>query len=233
MKKLEVVVTGTGKCGTVFMAKLLTSTGINCGHESIFTNKGLEEALLRLNDPFLIHLSECSTNATEKWTEPKDIVADSSYMSAPFLNNEIFKDAKIIHVVRHPINVISSFVLCGNYFTNKPVKHNIYYEKFIKSHCPEVYNNNYDCVTRGAIFYIKWNEMIENLSNKNNYFFYRIEDDPSKLIKFLNKENYSKDIDKKTNTWNTNNFKITINEIQKPIREQLIKIGKKYGYYRF
>ena len=35
-QKLDFLVTGTGRCGTVYMAELLTSLGIPCGHESLF-----------------------------------------------------------------------------------------------------------------------------------------------------------------------------------------------------
>ena len=46
--ELKIISTGTGRCGTAYMSKLLTSVGIPCGHESLFTNKGLTEYKYRI-----------------------------------------------------------------------------------------------------------------------------------------------------------------------------------------
>jgi LPS sulfotransferase NodH len=49
MAKLKFLVTGSGRSGTNYMSRFLTSVGIMCGHESIFTHDGITEAIYRLS----------------------------------------------------------------------------------------------------------------------------------------------------------------------------------------
>ena len=44
MRRLQYAITGTGRSGTVYLANLLTSAALPCGHESIFTPWGYREA---------------------------------------------------------------------------------------------------------------------------------------------------------------------------------------------
>jgi hypothetical protein len=100
---IKYIVTGTGRCGTMFFAKYLTSAGINCGHELIFTNSGVEAA----NKNLLIN---------------NNVQADSSYMAAPYLSHSLLKNAKIVHLVRDPIKVLNSFVSGYVYFLSPILK---------------------------------------------------------------------------------------------------------------
>ena len=122
MVNLKYLVTGTGKCGTVFMARFLTSLGIPCGHESIFDWKGYKWAEKRLANKERIELSNTSKSSyhpqavpgqrivqLEKWIDINELEAESSYMAAPFLGRDILKDVTIIHIVRNPIKVVNSF----------------------------------------------------------------------------------------------------------------------------
>jgi hypothetical protein len=234
MKELKLLVTGTGKSGTLFMANLLTSMDFPCGHESIFTEKGIEEAKSRLINVNKIKFSNCSINELKSnWTDPANIVADSSYLAAPFLSEDFLRNAKIIHVVRNPIYVISSFVFSGGYFGDDWPPHSIDFQNFIKSNCPIVYDNNLNNINRAAIFYIEWNRMIEERSNKNNYFFYRLEDKIEILLNYLNKYEYNKNLGKKINCWNKNNLKIKLNDLEKTIRNEILEVSEKYGYHLF
>lgn len=79
------IVVGTGRCGTGFMAAMLTRAGIRCGHEEFFTSSGFEP-------PYSDH-SQC---------------ADSSWLAVPFLDD--FPDATVVLVHRHPVDVIASFL---------------------------------------------------------------------------------------------------------------------------
>jgi hypothetical protein len=71
MRKLKLVLTGTGRCATGFYAKFLTSAGATCGHERFFGVGGLEAALDVL--------------AAGHWV---GTVAESSWLAAPFLDSE-------------------------------------------------------------------------------------------------------------------------------------------------
>ena len=46
---LKYLITGTGRCGTVFCARSLTNLGTPCGHESIFDWRELELAIKKIN----------------------------------------------------------------------------------------------------------------------------------------------------------------------------------------
>ena len=232
MKKLECLVVGTGRCGTAYMAQLLTSAGIPCGHESIFSNKGIIEIKNKLKNPDAIELSECSLMTENPWVDPKEIIADSSYLAAPYLKSNFLSNTKIIHVVRHPIDVISSFVLDGLYFESFIPEKSEPYQNFIKKHIPAVYNNNFDAINRAAIYYISWNKLIErNIKFYKNYFFHNIESNPSKLIKFLGKKQYDRSINKKINTWKKEQRSISLRKLHPKVLANLKEISLRYNYH--
>lgn len=242
MKHLDYIITGTGRCGTVYMARLLTSVGILCGHETIFDFCGIRGAQKRLSgeDPLRLSIASSLDYDAEKnehhkveWHPNVDnIVADSSYMAAPFLADEILKGAKLIHIVRDPIKVINSF--CNNiyYFGNgvNDWKANQTYEKFICNFLPELKMPmpQYD---RASLYYVRWNQMIE----KNNPdFFFRVEDSPIELFKFLGAPNiteYYKESNTNTfKSYNTDVFDSLMKIQNRNIRLEVAKMARKYGY---
>ena len=77
-----IVVTGTGRSGTGYMSKLLTSAGIKSGHETLFN--------------------------TDTFKNSKELKADCSWLAAPFLHK--YPTFTIVHAVREPIKVINSFL---------------------------------------------------------------------------------------------------------------------------
>ena len=240
MKKLKYLVTGTGRSGTVFMARLLTSVGILCGHETIFDFNGLEAAKQRLCEEQELKLSYCSgmkfdhktnTYASVDWhPNIQSIVADSSYMSAPFLNDDILSGTTIIHVVRNPVNVIDSFCNSIDYFSSISVNEEAEkYEKFIYSHATDLRQDlpQYD---KAALYYILWNEMIEK---SNPDIFFRIEDDPSLLLNKIGiPEGQPYFCEKSVNTFE----RVKLDQFDctkiktKSIRIKLCDFAEKYGY---
>ena len=232
--KLKYVITGTGRCGTVFMARFLTSLGIPCGHESIFGHEGLEVAKRRLNEvlwPDLSHASKMSL-INGKWHEEpvwiKDlskIQADASYMAAPFLDDKCLTDTKIIHVVRNPIEVVQSFCNYINYFKSNIPSNK--YEEFIYGKIKELTNSisNYD---RACLFYIIWNEMIEKRAD----FFHRIEDDPNKICDFISVHSQEFFSNKSINSykrWTEEKFDIHMIS-DSEIKKKFVAMGRRYGY---
>ena len=189
MKKLEYLVTGTGRCGTVFMARFLTSLGVPCGHEAIFDWRGYRWAEKRLKGEEPVECSSASSLslvngkwiAESPWVDASEIVAESSYLAAPFLDDPILEDVPIIHVVRNPIRVINSFCNYLGYFQEREGTNS--YEQMIYRHFPELKLNmtQYD---RAALFYILWNGLIDSKES----FFHRIEDDTDTLLEFLHKQ---------------------------------------------
>ncbi|MHC4544183.1 MAG: glycosyltransferase family 2 protein [Planctomycetota bacterium] len=134
MRKLKLVLTGTGRCATGFYARFLTSAGIVCGHERFFSVGGLEAALETLG---------------KHWT---GTIAESSWLAAPFLDSEPLEDALVIHLVRHPKLVIESWL-------RVPPETTPVYAEFAIAHLPEL--NHYSGIDRLAYRYVAWNKLIE------------------------------------------------------------------------
>ena len=92
LHRLKLIATGTGRCGTRFVSKLLTSAGLTCGHERFFDFNGLDFAKEQL---------------ANHWY---GTYAESSWCAAPFLSDETLKDAFLVHLVRHPKTYIGSLL---------------------------------------------------------------------------------------------------------------------------
>lgn len=230
--KLKYLVTGTGRCGTVFMARLLTSVGIPCGHETIFDWRGLEIAKSRLSGKESLKLSYCSTvewndgiwSQLPVWLpDINKIEAESSYMAAPFLDQDVLADATVIHVVRNPIRVVNSFCNHIEYFRNNTANNS--YEQFIYNCLPELRKEMPAC-DRACLFYIRWNQMIKSS------IFHRIEDDPQKITEALG-INGPVIRDKTINTMKKKGVKtFFLQDIQSSeIRDEFVALGKSYGYH--
>lgn len=198
LSKLKYLVVGTGRSGTVYMAKLLSSIGISCTHEAIFKNDGLEAAKQRLSGEKPLEISPISKYASvveesegRYWFKKgglQKIEAESSYMAAPFIQDESLKDVTIIHAVRHPMKVINSFVNGLLYFQDWCLRKPEYeeYHKFIMKYVPNLYDPPTPLL-RAALYWVEWNEMIERLCKGKNHFLFRVEHKPDKLIRYLGK----------------------------------------------
>jgi hypothetical protein len=232
MDDLKFLITGTGRCGSVFFARWLTHLGIPCGHESIFDWNGLDIAIQRIQNKIpkaLSIISQENCNAME-WIDPDIIEAESSYMSAPFLDHSILDKTKIIHCVRHPVKVVNSFCNYHNYFQN-PELHEDKWESFIYRHISEL-NQNLTPYDRTCLYYIRWNELIEYNLNNRDCHFHRIEDDMSHVFNFINVLPTTNVFDdKKINSLQKPSAKFDISLISNPIiRKMFVQIGEKYGY---
>lgn len=193
--QLKYLVVGTGRCGTVFMARLLSSIGIPCTHEGIFYRDGLVPALARMKGELPIEISDIAKMASQddegngvKWFQDEDgvIEAESSYMAAPFLDHPSLENTAIIHVVREPMAVINSFVEGFQYFRpesfNEEYVRN--YHRFIYGHLP-VLKEKMDTVSRAALYYVEWNEMIERLAKGRRYYLHLLNRPLDRLFKFV------------------------------------------------
>ena len=230
---LKFLITGTGRCGSVYMARWLTKLGIPCGHESVFDWRGIDLAQKRINGEAKPVLSYCSTtqkNASGKWDNvPKwlddidQIQAESSYMAAPYLDK--LKGVKILHVTRDPVKVINSFCNYIDYFKSHIPDNR--YENFIYKHLPELTQELPTPYDRCALFYILWNRMIEPYADLR----WPIEGDPKIVTDWLGIEGQPFE-NKKINTFKKDVFPFHIHQLQdRWIREELIKIIHDYGYF--
>lgn len=219
--RLPFIVVGTGRCGTVSCAKLLTAVGIPCGHEKIFGPRGMAN---KTNSDVSI---ECGLKNVQS------IMADSSYMAVPFLKHTILIDAIIIHVVRNPIDVILSFHNKLQYWTSDNL--NIW-EKFISSHIPEIFNYKTP-LEKNCYYVVKWNKWIQEQASKK-YFRIRIEKDCEGLLKRLRIPTGLQPKFEVANSYENWKFKLpplknpaTKEDILScPLRENIKELAKEYGY---
>jgi len=192
------IVTGTGRCGTTYLAKLLTSMSYPCGHESIFNyedENAIKNRLLK-SDYTLSICSQSTLNIRydpnkKDWIKLDEIIADSSYMAAPYLNWKELEKIKIIHVYRNPLDVIRSFLNDIKYFSQKtPNNSNIFnelgYENKIYNILPELSEID-NSLERACYYYIEWNKMIKNNCTNKEVLTIKIEDKEKdkKIIDFL------------------------------------------------
>jgi len=227
--ELKVLVTGTGRCGTNFMANLLTSLGHPCGHEAVFTPAGWTLAGEILRGRIRPENSEISKAGTIL-SEYMELVGDSSYMAAPYLGRV---DTFVIHVVRNPMHVVASLI--GDKFRqfaeSKPMDYedlpgHFAYESFMYEHLPELHEEM-PVIDRACLFYIRWNEIIE-ASGKVD-IFHRIEDPPeaiNEVFGFGGK--YS---DTKCNSSSESSCRWILEQLVcPPILAGMKDIMKRYGY---
>lgn len=240
MKKLKYLVVGTGRSGTVYYARLLTSLGFPCGHESFFTYQDIDSALARLSGRVCPTLSGCSQVRfdghqdipikpyVDKNTE---LVAESSYMAVPFLHHDCLKETEVLHVVRHPVKVLNSFLNYLRYFYEPPicVPPNPIYEAFIYRHLPEL--KSYAApLERAAMYYVLWNEMIER---RKTLAIFRAEDGPDPLKRLLGVESVVDNVfdDRKVNSYECPGNRFDLGMLPKgSVKDRFVEIGRRYGY---
>jgi hypothetical protein len=224
--KIKFLITGMPRSGTVYMARLLTSLEIMCGHESIFTPEGIEGAINRLNEEKEIITSAVSSDVKEIWFDHKNQIAESSYLSVPYLDHECLNSCKIIHLVRNPIKVIISIYYDANFWRSEG---QLPYKNFVYSHFPELKEIENE-IERTVAFYVLWNEKAERKSDiricvENCH-------ENKKLFNFIEikiKKNYFKD--QKINSWNFRKKDLSLEEIPNgKYKHEFLKKIFNYGY---
>lgn len=220
---LDYIITGTGRCGTLFAANFLTSAGAPCSHEAIFTPLGIDFAMEVLSGARLAKNSEISKGSILS-DDKKRIAAESSFMSAPFLN--MFERTKVIHMVRNPLKVVRSFMGMG-YFTNPFVFfEESPYEFFIYENMPEL-REEMSQLERTCLYWILWNELIENTGRVS--YRHNLEASTDGLSNFTRlKGKYSKMCNLSRHICP----KWSLAQIKDPsIRSRLKNLARKYGYF--
>lgn len=238
MNKLLYIVAGTGRSGTVGVANTLTSVGVTCGHEAIFTNKGMPEAVRRLSGENRVRSSICGGGRWFDWAAD-GLVADASYMAAPHLADPAFLSADIIHAVRDPIKVIFSFVVGWGYFSSHEpvwmaptgVPRMDRYHRYIYNVVPSLAERMHP-LTRASRYYVAWNLLIErNAAGPRRVLRHRVEDGPEELFEFfrLKPDTYYSRTDANSSEM-SRNYGTLADVPEGPDKEDLIRMGERYGY---
>jgi hypothetical protein len=233
-KNLRYIIVGTGRCGTVYFAKILNSVGIPCSHERIFTTKGMRYALDILNkgggkDSDVSQWANLEVKCTPQ--------AEASYMAVPYLNHSCFQSTTVIHIVRNPLKVIQSFSNKLQYWRDDVLNE---YERFIQKNLPtiEQYNGS---LLRCTHYIVDWNKRIEACAQFKKYIRVKLETDTDLLLDFLKIPTTSRNnIPKKpVNTHEEWKRRTELNPrdcitdediLKSPLGNEIIELSKKYGY---
>lgn len=230
MIDLDYLVTGTGRCGTVNLAMTLTSVGVPCSHERFFNGNSLEEAvaLLRTHGG---RNSHCSASNAGLPTDGRDVKACASYMAAPFLADPFFAGKTIVHVVRHPVKVVLSFLNDIGFFSYPDTDHA--HESFIYKHLKGIADIG-DPMDRAAFYYVGWNKMIRENGRDRRVVFHRIEDGPDALLEKLNLPRPAAGgcyRNEACNTWPDKKVRYTAEDIgESKYSEELFALAEQFGY---
>ena len=233
--KIKIIITGTGRCGTLYISKLLSFCNIFCGHETIFDHSSWNKILQRIYGNEELNLSKIAKKNYGDYLKDNIIVGDSSYMAMPYLDMNIFNDCFFVHIIRNPIDVINSFCHNMHYFYDDPYssldEFNIKYINFIYKHVPYIkkYKNPYE---KAACFYLYWNDQIEKKLKNKNKIKIKIEEVGIKkdLENFLNFEIPKEFLMLDNNiTKNINKFNIKYIK-DKKIKEDIISFCEKHEY---
>jgi hypothetical protein len=225
MIKLDFIITGTGRCGTLYSSNLFTTLGIPCSHEAIFTPKGFNWALKVMSGEKALENSVISKEEKIK-CDGSSIRAESSYMAAPFI--KYFPHSSIIHVIRNPIKVVSSFINMG-FFSKEITPESNPYEYFMHSNVPEL-KEDIPPLDKACLYWAEWNRLIEH-SGRVGYQ-QRIEDCKDGLVQFLG-VNKILNLPKVCNASKSRNFNWSTSDIQNPKIKKILKdVASRYGYIK-
>jgi hypothetical protein len=207
---MKYLITGTGRCGTGYVALVLNSTGVTkCTHEQVFNVRGIdfarEQIAMRRNNP--------------QWGWD----GESSWYATAYLDDSILDGVTIIHLVRHPKEVIDSQLSMGNW--THPAYNGA---KALLPYLPGLAL----CRTpleMSAYWYVEWNRLIEPHAD----IFHRVEDDVRILLDKLDVEHIGKVLfdDKKYNTRRIYPSDVNLREdLSEPLCSEIIEMAHRYGY---
>ena len=213
--QLELILTGTGRCGTGFAAQWLTSAGLRCGHEAIWSYRGTD-------------------GAREKLARYRGYRADSSWLAAPYLDDVLLAGMPIVHITRHPQKVIASWMRIHPSSTPP-------YWRYLVDHCKPIKQIERE-LDQCAARYVLWNELIEGKSEGRDSFRWKIENGEVGLLAWLVERELIDPLNlgpqRKLYPDKTYNHKpgadsqrkIELFDISEPWRSRLADISSRYGY---
>jgi len=231
---MKYIFTGTGRCGTVYYARLLTSLGVPCSHEGVFGPTPPEETMQKLRGEAQIIVSNRSREYDPNWAPPI-VIAESSYMSAPFLDCEELVNTKVVHLIRHPIKVISSYFIDLQYY--KYPQQGVHdYMDYVYKYLPLILDESLSPVHRVTKFYLEWNKLIvqkcQRKIKEGKYLLHKVENGSQSVLNWLglkNKEGaYA---DERSNTMKHRLDLFSIRDIpEHPVKDELVEFAAKHGY---
>lgn len=148
----RIIVTGCGRAGTQYTARLLSSLGLETAHERVFSYD---------LDP----TGPCWELVSSRWGRRQD--AEVSWMAAPFLA-AVPPGVTIWHQLRDPLKVVRCWAQHGM-ATKSTVS------EFVQAAVPECRSGS--DLERAVAYVLRWGEMAEHNSEHHPcYHRYRVED---------------------------------------------------------
>ncbi len=180
------VITGCGRSGTGYLAKLLEGLGCPCGHEALFNPARLgwtDSSLMarvsyKVNRPLggraFLTPEEFWPHRDEFW--PEQIPGESSWLAVPYLAC-LPPGTIVLHQVRDPIPVVRSLVRT-KLFQRPRSPYTVFAEEF----CEALRHGS--PLERSIHYWLEWNRMAEQAQSLPGlrYFRYRLEDVDESLV---------------------------------------------------
>ena len=212
---LKYIITGTGRCGTTYISQLVTKYIGKCGHERVFhpliTERSLLTALL------------CS-----------DYVADSSWLAVPWLYHTKLRKVPVIHIVRNPAAVISSFISHNVYanirsLTVPPYAHRMRFAVYAAKHLPAL--RKLPDLEAGIRWYIEWNTRIMACKEHRDYRLVHLEKMPSEFFDCFKLPRVTDTLDTVAYNVGRHTVRLTNADFQtSPKYEELRQLSVQLGY---
>lgn len=236
--KLDYIVVGTARGGTTYMARLLSSLGVMCGHESIFGYLGLEFAqqIIDAGETITSHVSRHELRLDQphaEWFDHRRMRAESSWMAVPFLDQPVLAGAAIIHVVRHPLAVLSSLVTDNHFFQDAPNPFQPYVD-FIGEHQPAIVAAPTE-LERACLYLIGWHELILRRTAARPCLRFKVEEMlNNELLDFLGVNPAARaqaHADAQTNSWKRRQDDLQLADLPPgETRDRLAALTARLGY---
>lgn len=204
---IKYVVTGTGRCGTGYAARLLSSAGVPCGHEALYGLSGPDFQAAEATDP--------------------GIAADSSWLAAPFLKH-LPDGVQVLHLVRHPQMVVDSLMRI-RFFSGDVSRYQPYLD-FARRHLR--FLNKFETeLEKAAYFWLVWNRLIEVNAPRGTPVV-RVEQGADAILAALGIEPGERDLfdDKYYNTHGDLTRTWDLNELPINILGEMAEMAGRYGY---
>lgn len=234
------LISGCGRSGTTYTAKLLTAAGCSCSHEAYFPKK--VTALIYL--PLFYECIYTPYRKVFKLQYPISHQGEAAWHAAPFLDF-LHDDTVVFHQIRNPIDFIRSRQKIGLIGTGRLRRDGRLRGKFTSISYRDIKNfrnlSMQEQVDHLARVWIEWNEIVEEKCKNHVNFRYRLEDiDVSLVEKIFSLIEFDYDLDKlklacesvskKTNSRGKTRSDVSLDMLSKPLYSRVKDLASRYGY---
>lgn len=139
---IKFVVTGAPRASTKWTARMLTSVGMDCGHEDICNRWG-------------------KNFSDDGVWRSADVLGECSWQAAPFAHDMSEAGVKVVHLVRHPLTSVRSLAGGGINLNGGSVP----FHRFIATHIGDIWSLGLDEPNLCLEFWKRWNEQLLGISD--------------------------------------------------------------------